>query len=420
MTHASNGSIERLAAEGASDAGADRFPAETAADTYCCRAMTDKVEIAALVPAWRKLARSEQPSSFFSLPEVWQSWAATHGKPGPILAVHRGATIVGLMPLMLRSTRRGPTLGVRYDYDPYDARFLVDSGARPVPVRQLSPALSLTATMLGPVPITLPDCRAEVIGALARGLSCVRGWDVAVLPVREDDLSLWLDALRAGGLRAREQRIDRGGYSLAPVVPFDDIVSRQSKNFRKNVRRARAAAETGKVRLSITHTVPEILAVIETLAEASWKHHGRPGQDIHVPYSGLQQAFFEDLISSPRRDADPLMATASLDGRAIAACLSAVHGDTLTTLLTFWNGEWADASPGILILGELIDYAHQAGLQAIEYNSNSPFVRYIANEVNMSQNILAFAPTLRGQCLAGLSATARILRDRLHKSGARQ
>jgi len=419
MIHASNGSIERLAAECAADAGDDRSPVETAAGTFYCRAISDRDEIAALVPAWRALARSEQPSSFFSPPEVWQSWAATHGQPGPILAVHRGATIVGLMPLMLRSARRGPTLGVRYDYDPRDARFLVDSGTRPVSVRQLSPALSLSATMLGPVPITLPDCRAEVIGALARGLSCIRNWDVAVLPVREDDLSLWLDALRAGGFRARVQRIDRGGYSLAPIVPFDEVVSRQSKNFRKNVRRARAAAETGGVRLSITHTVPEILAVIQTLAEASWKHHGRPGQDIHVPYSGLQQAFFEDLISSPRLDADPVMAMASLDGRAIAACLSAVHGETLTTLLIFWNGEVADASPGILILGELIDYAHQAGLQAIEYNSNSPFIRYIANEVSMSQNILAFAPTLRGQGLAGLSATAGILRHWTHKPGAR-
>ena len=147
----------------------------------------------------------------------------------------------------------------------------------------------------------------------------------------------------------------------------------------------------------IADDLPRILSEIDRLAALSWKQPGRAEQDVHVPYAGVQRAFFEDLLAQPQLGATPLAALATSAGRPIAALLATAHGKTLTTLLTFRDGSAEDASPGVLLIGTLIDWAHRHGLSCVDFNSGHPSVRHYSDRVLTIQNVLAFAPTARGR-----------------------
>lgn len=369
-------------------------------------------EVEALLPEWAGLAEAQRPATLFHHPSVWRAWSETLGQGGrnPVLALREGGRLVGVLPLMLRRARRGPALGVRYDYDPADRRWLVAPPPRWVPVRQLSPALSLPATMLGPMLLADPSARRQAIRAAAAAIAGLRGWDLLVLPVEEDERAAWEEALARVGLRPTLQRLDRPACHLADVAPMEQVVARQRKKFRQNVRRLHAAAGREGVTVTLTHDADEALVLLRRLAAESWKAEGRAGEHAVVPYDGPQAAFFEALLRG--WDAPPTVtATAWLNGQPIAAMTAVARAGTLTTLLTFWNGAARDSSPGFLVLEALVDWASAQGIGAIDYNSNNPWLRHLCDRVTLQNNLLAFARSPGGRALRALRRVAVAVRD---------
>lgn len=374
------------------------------------RILESQKEIDDIKASWAEVAVRAHTPSLFALPEVYQSWRNILAErvSSKVVAVVHDDALVGVLPIMIGRVWRGPRLGVRYDYAAADRRYLVRRGFKPIPVRQLSPVLSLPGTMLGPSLICLPEWQAGVIAAVADGIRRIPAWDAVVIPAVEGcEAEAWCEAFRDRGLDSVIQRIDRPCKFLSPVVPFHEILTRHAQ-FRQNVHRARRAAmRIGLDIQLLVNDIPAMLSKIARLATLSWKEPGRAGQDVHMPYSGAQRRFFEDLFTNPDLKATRVTAVATLDGRPVAATLATAHAGTLTTLLTFWDGRAPEASPGVLLLGELIDYAHSQRLTQVDYNTGHPWIRYISDRMITLQNVVGIAPTSRGRMLSWLSAQFR-------------
>lgn len=353
------------------------------------------------------LALLSEPQSFFALPAVYESWCRrlSEGTSSKVIMITRDGMLCGVFPIMIGRVWRGPRLGVRYDYAAADRRYLTRRSIKLIPVRQLSPVLSLPGTMLGSGLTCRPGFRSFVMNAIVERICELGGWDLAALPAYQgDEIDSWVNALSKHGLHSVLQRVDRSCYYLSTVVPFESLVAKQRKKFRQNMRRAsRAAQEAGIETKVIAEDLPRILSEMNSLAALSWKQPGRKDQDVHLPYAGAQRAFFEDLLANPRLGAKPLAALAICDGRPIAVMLATTHGKTLTTLLTFRDASTEDTSVGALLIGTLVDWANQHGLTSVDFNSGHPAVRHYSDRVLTIQNVLAFAPTTRGHMLQWLS-----------------
>jgi CelD/BcsL family acetyltransferase involved in cellulose biosynthesis len=242
----------------------------------------------------------------------------------------------------------------------------------------------------------------------------LRGWDVTVLPAIEgDEAQGWCDAFAAQGVVPGVQTLGRVVQDLQGLAPFQDVVNRQKKKFRQNVRRAQADAGELGVTFAIHEGAAAVAAqfgVIAGLARASWKHEGRADTDVHIAYDGPQQAYFERLLVSPDLGAVPVLGVASDSDGPLAVLLMLQHGTSVTALLTFWNGRQPLASPGLLLLGTAIDWAAGQGLRRFDFNATAPWVRYIVDAQRTVCHVVIFAPTWRGRMLQRLSQFVQRLR----------
>lgn len=368
----------------------------------------------ALRSRWARLSVAAG-ADVFQTPDAFDAWhtALSPGSDVRVITVtDDAARLVGVLPGAIRHVRRGPSLGVRYDYDPADGVFLAaPPGLRPFAVRQFTPPLSLPATMLGPVGLVDPSCVESAVRGLATGLQRLRGWDMAVLPLEEETAKLWREACRTVDLTSTLHRIDRQVFRMRALAPRDEVIARQPKKARQNIRRAEAAAQCQGVQVKIVWDRDTIRTVTAQLAVQSWKAAGRrPGQDVVVPYSGRQHAFFEALWSKPMPDVTAALVQ-DADG-PVAIMVASQHQRILTMLLTFWNGRSDKASPGLLAMLALLDWGQRHGLQTVHFNSNNPWLRYFADTREIHQNLLIFAPTMQGRLLSTLSRSARWIRGR--------
>jgi hypothetical protein len=264
--------------------------------------------------------------------------------------------------------------------------------------------------MLGPMLLSAPGLRAGAIRAVAAALARLGGWDMLVLPIDDAEACLWREALAAAGLDPALQPLDRPACQLAAVAPAAEVVARQRGKFRQNIRRAQADAQREGLAVELLDDPAAALPVIRHVAEQSWKVRGRSGEHVLVPFAGPQEAFFEALLL--RAGGPPsVTAVASRNGEPIAAIVSTIQARTMTTLLTFWNGEAKAASPGLLAASALLDLAAARDVVLVDYNSNSPWVRHFSDQVAIQHNMLAFAPTPRGQVLRAMRRGTLALRD---------
>lgn len=372
---------------------------------------------AALRQEWQVLFDAVVGAVWSCNPMVFDTWRQLLRSKGgtSIIAVRDDAgTLRGLMPLMQDRAWRGPAVAPRFDYDPQDRALIVRRRRRPIPVRQLTTMASLPATMLWVSPLCQPGDMPAVQHSIAAAILGLSGWDVAVLPANEgDETQGWCDAFGAHGVAPRIQILGRVVQDLAGLVPFQEVVNRQKKKFRQNVRRAQADAAAAGVSFAFHAGAVAVGAQFETIAmlgKASWKHEGRDDSDVHIAYDGAQQKFFERLLSARDLKGTPVLGVASDADGPLAVLLMLQHGDSLTALLTFWNGRQPLASPGLLLLGAAIDWAAERKLQRFNFNATAPWVRHIADFQRTICHVVVFAPTWQGRLLSGLSRLVRRLR----------
>jgi CelD/BcsL family acetyltransferase involved in cellulose biosynthesis len=365
---------------------------------------------AALRADWQALFDAVDGAVWSCDPAVFHTWRGLLRPNGgtAIITVRDGMGVLrGVMPLMRDRAWRGPAVAPRFDYDPQDRGLIVKRRVRPIPVRQITTMASLPATMLWVSPLCQPDDMAAVQQVMAGVILGLRGWDVTVLPAIEGtEAQGWCDAFAAHGVVPGVQMLGRVVQDLQGLAPFQDVVNRQKKKFRQNVRRAQADAGELGVTFAIHEGADAVAAqfgVIAALARASWKHEGRADTQVHIAYDGAQQAFFEGLLAPGDLTAVPVLGIASDADGPLAVLLMLRHGTSVTALLTFWNGRQPLASPGLLLLGTAIDWAAGQGLRRFDFNATAPWVRYIVDAQRTVCHVVVFAPTWRGRMLQRLS-----------------
>jgi CelD/BcsL family acetyltransferase involved in cellulose biosynthesis len=365
---------------------------------------------AQIAAEWQALSLAVGRPSCFAAPAYFQAWRETLADDvSPfLLTARRAGRLAGVMPMMRARVRRGPLCAPRHDFAPSDRVLLGADRARPFAVRQLSPVVSMPASWVAPAPLCHDLDRVGVTQAMARHIAGLTGWDSFALPVDAGaDQEMWLAALDGVGLRPWVHHLGRQIGAIGVVEPFAAKVARQNKKFRQNIRRAEAAA--GRAGLTIAvyegNAVIAHLPALAAVGLQSWKQTGR-GDGLTVPYAGRQQGFLEHLVTLAA-EGMPVLTVASCDGAPVAVLLSLLHGDRLTALVIFRNDAVPDASPGMLVLGRMIDWTHARGLAGFDLNATHEWTRHLIDEVRHQNIVVAFAPTWRGRGLGVVSALAR-------------
>lgn len=359
-----------------------------------------RAAIAGYGDAWRRLAEAVGCATLFMWPAIFDAWQheLSAGVSAEVLLVHYGTRLVGVLPLMRAIVRRGPAFVPRIDYAPFD-RDLAPPALRPFPVRQVSSVVSWRATSLRPTLLCLEEDRASVIDAVTAALAGLRGVDQIVLPVRAEDAALWHQGLRRARLSPWTHDLQRKVLTLEALRPFDHIVADQNRNFRKNVARARAAAGEAGLVWSIHDGFDQVLPHLSTIARVageSWKGKGL-GDRMAIPYAGPQQRFFERLLQDRQSGLSPLLGIGSRQDEPVCVALCKRHGESLTGLLMFRNELHPEASPGLLLLGAVIDHAVRQGIRRLDLNTTQDWMRHVADTSHQIVNVVAFRPTLPGR-----------------------
>lgn len=366
-------------------------------------------EMASLEAEWLALLGEIDQTHWWQRPAMVRAWyeilvrANGAAKVAPKLIVVRDPAkkLRAILPVFQSLAWRGPACAPRYDYAPWDRSYNTSRMPRPIPIRQVTTAASVPGTLLWIGPLCRPEICQAVYEAVLGAIAGMPGWDAVVMPAYQGpQAEIWRAAGRKLGITCRTHELGRTTLTLRNLQSFDAVVARGPKKFRQNVRRASAAAGlTYSVFEGVTDCAPHLREVAR-IASLSWKESGKAGQHVVIPYAGAQQAFIEQLIARPGSGCEPFIAFAHADGAAICTYVGLTHGNVLTTLLTFWDGTQAEASPGLLLLGHLIDWGHRRGLSTLDFNSTHPWIRYLADERRDILNLVFFAPTLRGKLLS--------------------
>lgn len=352
--------------------------------------------------AWRALAARAEDATAAMHPAFVAAWDGVIAGPGvgSVILVHRGEALIGALAVMAEKVRRGPAMTPRIDYAAYDAD-LTPGTRRLFPVRQIASMVSWRAAAIRPATLCEAVDREAVCGAVARYLAGITRTDLIVLPVHEGrEAELWLAAFRAAGMAPRIQRLHRNVLTLEAPDTFETIVAGQSRNFRRNVRRAREAAASGGLRFTLHEgwdAVRPCLADFAALAGRSWKAGEGHATRIAIPFEGAQRAFLERLAEDADPHLMPVLVMGHVAGGLVVAQFYLAHGGTLTAFLTFHDGSLPLASPGLLAIEPALDRAVARGLQRFDLNATQDWLRYLSDTSRTICNMLCFGPTLRGR-----------------------
>jgi len=196
--------------------------------------------------------------------------------------------------------------------------------------------------------------------------------------------------------------------SGAPFVPiassWDQYFQSLSSRRRQDYRRARRGLERiGKIDVEIRSpdaaTVEAEMAEAMRVEAASWK--GREGSAMLT--NPRLSGFFLQLAARLARCGDLRLCFLRLNGEAIAMQLAVVHGGRWWVLKIGYDERWAEHSPGIQLMWDVLREAFQQGLTSFEMlGSAEPWLTIWTRE-QRTYRTLAFYP-YNGRGMTALSA----------------
>ena len=171
---------------------------------------------------------------------------------------------------------------------------------------------------------------------------------------------------RGGGLRTI--RLGSTQTIAAPVADWAAFERAMSGNARQEIRRKRKGLEKeGAVAFHAVspdaETVDGWLDALLRVESSGWKGRERSAI-VHRP---LLARFFRDYARRAAREGTLRMFFLSLDGENIAAQMLAETGGRLWQYKIGYDERWSRWSPGRLLMFEILRWAHEQGLEAVEY-----------------------------------------------------
>jgi len=204
------------------------------------------------------------------------------------------------------------------------------------------------------------DARNALLGELA-------GLDSAVLalgPIRSPASAR--DAFVRAGRRAREVPGARSPY-LSLSGSFDDLLSARSSNLRSQFRRRRRALERrGELRLRTTSQGPALeddLDAVLRLEASGWKARGGTAILSRPDTERLYRGFTRAAAAKGWLRLYLL----ELDGVPLAGDLACAIGGEAFLVKTGFDEKLADASPGLVLRGEVLSACIDEGFRGYDF-----------------------------------------------------
>jgi len=337
-------------------------------------------EFRRLEPEWNELVlASTNPLPFLSHPWIrlwWEHFGADQEFTAVI--VRRGPLVVAGLPLALRRTRSGLTVGEIVGTGPVATRGMGLADKADPPVREdapeaVSPLVVETLRRLD---------RADVIDAKALG-----------------EASPFVGALASAGPRpASVRRLSR---SRSPYLPlprtWEEYLGSRSGNFRKHLRKYwRRLEERGKVEVDrldgarITAGLAEVFGA----EEASWK--GERGTNLFR--APELRAFFADVIPEMSARGWIDLSVLRVDGHTAAYELCFDLAGRVFSYNGGFRAEFAELSPGTALTAAVLEAACARG--RLEYDmlrGEEPYKMRWATGVRHEVQVLVPAPRLRAR-----------------------
>ena len=311
-----------------------------AAPPLRCHVLDSHQALAALRVPWQALCDQCPWATPFQRPDWLLPWARHLGaaEPWPV-AVWEGDRLVGLAPLF-RYQRPGPR---------GKQRVLAFLGAG------ISDYLDV---------LIAPGREAAVLPAMLDALGARRAeWDVCELDeVRP--LSPLARALPAGW------STEASLQSVCPALPLparvdaldEHVPARHLARFHRYRRRA-ARAGTLRLERAAPHTCERLLDALFRLHEIRWQGRGEPGM---LAWSSMRAFHREVAAAFAARDALALYGL-RVDGRLVACLYGLEDHGTLCFYLSGFDPDVAHLSPGVLVLGMVIEEAVRRGLTCFDF-----------------------------------------------------
>ena len=176
-----------------------------------------------------------------------------------------------------------------------------------------------------------------------------------------------LSVLRSGA-GFRSIRVGSTRTIAAPVADWAAFEKAMSGNARSEVRRKRRGLEKeGPVEFKAISPAPaevdDALAELLRIESSGWK--GRQGSAIvHRPRLAR---FFRDYAHRAAEEGTLRLFFLSLNGQNIAAQMLAQTGGRLWQFKIGYDERWSRWSPGRLLMFDILRWAHEQGLEAVEY-----------------------------------------------------
>jgi CelD/BcsL family acetyltransferase involved in cellulose biosynthesis len=208
--------------------------------------------------------------------------------------------------------------------------------------------------------------------------------------------------------------------SGAPFVPingsWDEYCRTLSSRRRQDYRRARRGLErVGKVEVEIQ--APSEAEVAAAMAEAmrieaaSWKGRGGSAMLANPRLSG----FFRQLTTRLARQGKLRLSFLRLDGVAIAMQVGAVHAGRWWVLKIGYDERWAEHSPGIQLMWDVLREAFERRLASFEMlGSAEPWLKIWGRDQRSYQTLAFYPYNARGMVALG----ADIMRAFAQRLGA--
>lgn len=292
--------------------------------------LVESTAIEALAREWSSFTQSSlQPM----LGHDWNLAALSAGRAPPrVVVVRRGQRPVAIAPLVLAGGARLEIAGARAAYEPTGFLYL-DAAAL--------------------------ETLCNAIVALGFPVELRR------LPVGSAEVRLFVSAA------ARRGTLMTHGAAPAPFVVIDrpweifenGLSSRRRQDYRRARRQLeRAGAVTFDVSSPTSDTVGAAFAEAKRVEAASWK--GREGSSLST-HAELGP-FFTDLTRRLAARGTLRIASLRVDGKCIATQICVEDADRWWVLKIGYDEAWADYSPGVQLMWDVVRHAFERRLASVE------------------------------------------------------
>lgn len=360
------------------------------------RFLSSEEDLAKIAGDWKLLTLRVSSALPYQTYAWFKAWQCTFGenKNVGVLVWYHGSDLVGLMPLMILSVRRSPSLFVRFDYTPEDQAFLrANSLFRFLHVHQITPPMNLESCNLRGDLLATQEYETQCIRMIFMGLSSIPGWNTALLPCAVTQMGQSMEAMQTSGLMGFVRRSDRAFYSLK-TLPWPEFLQKCSKNFKKNMRKILDQTSQRKdlqcQNFYGAHQAESALQSLYAIAERSWKARGRVGEEIHLPLTHRTRSFFYHLCTHSSSEITPYILILSVGREPRAGMLYLRTNQCLFGCQMFYDPAIANLSPGHLMMKEAITWAWEQGIQTIDLNGASLFNQMYADHSVMYHQMLIF------------------------------